>query len=66
MLLAVGQMLPYAVPRLLLLTIGTGRVVDAATIAGCTAEAVFELTGRGDGYAGEQNPDRRGESDDGR
>ena len=49
MLLTVRQMLPHAVPRLLRLTVGAGRVVDAASIAGCAAEAVFDGVDRGEG-----------------
>jgi hypothetical protein len=58
-------MLPHAVSGLLLLAIGAGRVVDAASIAGCTAEVIFELADRGGGNAGEKDAERRREADDG-
>ena len=52
-----GQMLPHAVFRLLYLTIGTGRIVDASGITGSTANAVLEGADGADGNAGNQDTD---------
>lgn len=63
MLLAVRQMLPHTVPRLLYLAVGARRVVDALGITGCAAEAVFEGIDRGGGGRAQADSKSRRETD---
>lgn len=64
-LLAVRQMLPHTVPRLLRLAVGARRVVDALGITGCAAEPVFEGVDRGGGGRGQADSESRRETNDG-
>jgi len=64
-LLTVGQMLPYAVSRLLLFTVGARRVVDAVSVASRTTKAVLEGVDCSGGDAREGDAESRGEADDG-
>lgn len=64
MLLTLGQMLSYTILWLFLLAIGTGRIVNALTVAASAANAVSEGVEDRGSRTGEDDAERGGQAND--